>query len=193
MATSANFGNMFSMAGASLLLPFLPMLPKQVLVINFLTDLPEMTIASDNVDGEVIKGPRRMDIKFIRRFMFTFGLLSSIFDYTTFFVLMYVMKANQQVFQTGWFIESILSASFIVFAVRTRLPIFRSKPSSAMVMMTVLVAGITVALPYSKVGPLLGFVPLPFHYIALIAGIVLLYMLAAELVKKWFYHNIKNA
>ncbi|MCM1565806.1 MAG: magnesium-translocating P-type ATPase [Dehalobacter sp.] len=193
MATSANFGNMFSMAGASLILPFLPMLPKQVLMINFLTDLPEMTIASDNVDGEVIKGPRRMDIKFIRRFMFTFGLLSSIFDYATFFVLMYVMKANQQVFQTGWFIESILSASFIVFAVRTRLPIFRSKPSSAMVMMTVLVAGITVALPYSKVGPLLGFVPLPFHYIALIAGIVLLYMLAAELVKKWFYHNIKNA
>lgn len=193
MATSANFGNMFSMAGASLILPFLPMLPKQVLVINFLTDLPEMTIASDNVDGEVIKGPRRMDIKFIRRFMFTFGLLSSIFDYATFFVLMYVMKANQQVFQTGWFIESILSASFIVFAVRTRLPIIRSKPSSAMVMMTVLVAGITVALPYSKVGPLLGFVPLPFHFIALIVGIVLLYILAAELVKKWFYHNNQNA
>lgn len=192
MATSANFGNMFSMAGASLFLPFLPMLPKQVLMINFLTDLPEMTIANDNVDDVMIQSPRKMDIKFIRRFMFTFGPLSSIFDYATFFLLMYVMKADQQVFQTGWFIESILSAAIVVFAVRTRLPFARSKPSKAMVIMTALVALITIAIPYSPVGPLLGFVPLPFHYIALILGIVMLYFLAAELIKRWFYHRLQN-
>lgn len=192
MATSANFGNMFSMAGASLFLPFLPMLPKQVLMINFLTDLPEMTIANDNVDEVVIEAPRRMDIKFIRRFMFVFGTLSSVFDYATFFLLMYVMKSNQQIFQTGWFIESILSASFVVFAVRTRLPFLRSKPSKAMVFMTILVAAITIGIPYSPVGPLLGFVPLPLHYLALILGIVILYFIAAELTKRWFYRRKQN-
>jgi Mg2+-importing ATPase len=113
MATSANFGNMFSMAGASLFLPFLPMLPKQILLINFLTDLPEMTIASDRVDDVFVERPRRMDINFIRRFMLIFGPLSSIFDYATFAVLLWLMKAGQQSFQTGWFIESILSAGVV--------------------------------------------------------------------------------
>jgi len=193
MATSANFGNMFSMAGASLFLPFLPMLPKQVLLINFLTDLPEMTIASDNVDDVVIQTPRKMDIRFIRRFMFIFGPLSSIFDYATFFLLMYGMKANQQVFQTGWFIESILSASIVVFAVRTRMPFSRSKPSKAMVMMTSAVVIVTIALPYSPLGPLFGFVPLPLYYLALILGIVVLYFGAAELTKRWFYRQVQNA
>ncbi len=193
MATSANFGNMFSMAGASLFLPFLPMLPKQVLLINFLTDLPEMTIANDNVDDEVVQNPRKMDIKFIRRFMFIFGPLSSIFDYATFFLLMYVLKADQQVFQTGWFIESILSASIVVFAVRTRLPFSRSRPSKAMITMTAVVAIFTIALPYSPLGPILGFVPLPLHYLAFILGIVLLYFGAAELTKRWFYQQAQNA
>ena len=123
MATSANFGNMFSMAGASMFLNFLPMLPKQILMINFLTDLPEMTIASDRVDDTFIERPRRMDIKFIRHFMLIFGPLSSIFDFATFAVLLWLMKANEQTFQTGWFIESILSAGVVVFAVRTRLSI----------------------------------------------------------------------
>ncbi|MCC6958037.1 MAG: magnesium-translocating P-type ATPase, partial [Anaerolineales bacterium] len=110
MATSANFGNMFSMAGASLFLPFLPMLPKQILLINFLTDLPEMTIATDNVDDVFVERPHRMDIGFIRRFMLIFGPLSSVFDYATFAMLMWVMKANKQTFHTGWFVESVLSA-----------------------------------------------------------------------------------
>jgi len=136
MATSANFGNMFSMAGASLFLSFLPMLPKQILLINFLTDLPEMTIASDRVDDAFIERPHRMDITFIRRFMLIFGPLSSIFDFTTFGVLLWLMKANLQTFQTGWFIESILSAGVVVFAVRTRPPFIRSWPSRAMLAVT---------------------------------------------------------
>jgi len=192
MATSANFGNMFSMAGASLFLPFLPMLPKQILLINFLTDLPEMSIASDRVDAEYIECPRRMDIKFIRRFMLVFGPLSSLFDYATFAVLLWVMKASEQVFQTGWFIESILSAGIVVFAVRTRLPFLRSKPSRTMLFMTGLVILVTLYLPYSPLAGLLGFVPLPVKYLLIIFGIVALYFISAELTKRWFYHQARN-
>lgn len=192
MAVSANFGNMFSMAGASLFLPFLPMLPKQILLINFLTDLPEMTIASDNVDDVYIVRPRRMDIGFIRRFMLIFGPLSSLFDYATFAVLLWLMKANEQSFQTGWFIESILSAGVVVFAVRTRLPFTRSKPSRAMLIMTVVVILITLWLPYSPLARLLDFVPLSLTFLFVISGIVALYFISAELTKHWFYRQAKN-
>jgi Mg2+-importing ATPase len=189
MATSANFGNMFSMAGASLFLPFLPMLPKQILLINFLTDLPEMTIASDRVDDVFVERPHRMDINFIRRFMLIFGPLSSIFDFATFGVLLWLMKANEQSFQTGWFMESILSAGVVVFAVRTRLPFTRSRPSRAMLGMTLLVAAITLALPYTPLAGLMGFTPLPLTYLLVIFGIVALYFLSAELAKRWFYRK----
>ena len=165
MATSANFGNMFSMAGASLFLPFLPMLPKQILLINFLTDLPEMTIASDNVDDVFVERPHRMNINFIRRFMLVFGPLSSFFDFATFGVLLWLMKASEQAFHTGWFIESVLSAGIVVFAVRTRLPFLRSKPSRAMLGMTLLVVAITLCLPYTPLAGLLGFTPLPLTYL----------------------------
>jgi Mg2+-importing ATPase len=189
MATSANFGNMFSMAGASLFLPFLPMLPKQILLINFLTDLPEMTIASDRVDEVFVARPHRMDIKFIRRFMLIFGPLSSLFDFTTFAVLLWLMKANEQIFQTGWFIESILSAGVVVFAVRTRLPFMRSRPSRTMLGMTLLVMAITLILPYTPLAGLLGFTPLPLTYLLVIFGIVAAYFLSAELTKRWFYRK----
>jgi Mg2+-importing ATPase len=192
MATSANFGNMFSMAGASLFLPFLPMLPKQILLINFLTDLPEMTIASDRVDDVMVERPHRMDIRFIRRFMLIFGPLSSVFDYATFGVLLWVMKASQQSFQTGWFIESILSAGVVVFAVRTRLPFTRSRPSRVMLAVTGVVMLVTLWLPYSPLAGLLGFVPLSIPYLLVIFGIVVLYFLSAELTKRWFYRQIKN-
>ena len=115
----ANFGNMFSMAGASLFLPFLPLLPKQILLMNLLTDLPEMTIATDNIDREIIKIPRRWDIKFIRKFMIVFGLLSTIFDYIVFFTLLYILNSTLDGFRTTWFVESIISASLIVLVVRT--------------------------------------------------------------------------
>jgi Mg2+-importing ATPase len=189
MATSANFGNMFSMAGASLFLPFLPMLPKQILLINFLTDLPEMTIASDRVDDVFVERPHRMDIKFIRRFMLIFGPLSSIFDYATFGVLLWLMKAGEQSFQTGWFIESIFSAGVVVFAVRTRLPFTRSR---VMLAITAAVILITLWLPYSPLAGLLGFVPLSLPYLLVIFGIVALYFLSAEMTKRWFYRQSKN-
>jgi Mg2+-importing ATPase len=191
-AISGNFGNMFSMAGASLFLPFLPMLPKQILLINFLTDLPELTIASDRVDDVFVERPHRMDIKFTRRFMLIFGLLSSVFDFATFGVLLLFMKANQQSFQTGWFIESIFSAGVVVFAVRTRLPFTRSRPSRIMLAVTGAVMLVTLLLPYSLLAGLLGFVPLPLPYLLVLFGIVALYFLSAELTKRWFYRQARN-
>jgi len=192
MAASANFGNMFSMAVASLFLPFLPMLPKQILLINFLTDLPEMTIASDRVDTLWVDRPRRWDIEFIRRFMLVFGPLSSIFDLLTFGILLWAMRAGQVLFHTGWFVESVISAGIVVFAVRTRMPFARSKPSRTMLGMTLLVAGITLALPYTPLAGLLGFAPLPLTYLLTIFGIVGLYFLSAELAKRWFYNRFEN-
>jgi Mg2+-importing ATPase len=190
MATSANFGNMFSVAGASLFLPFLPMLPKQILLINFLTDLPEITIASDNVDDVFVERPHRWNIEFIRRFMLVFGPLSSFFDFATFAMLLWMMKANEETFHTGWFIESVLSAGLVVFAIRTRLPFAHSKPSKAMVIMTFLVAAITLALPYTPLAVPLGFAPLPLTYLIVIFGIVALYFLSAEFTKRWFYRQL---
>ncbi len=192
MAVSANFGNMFSIAGASLFLPFLPLLPKQILLINFLTDFPEMTIASDNVDDVYIKRPHRWDVGFIRRFMLIFGPLSSIFDYLTFGLLLWILKANEAQFQTGWFLESVLSAMLVVFAVRTRLPFFRSNPSRWMVGVTLISAFVCVLLTYSPLAAVLGFTPLPLHYVFFLLVIVLLYFGAAELTKRWFYHQMKN-
>ena len=187
MATSANFGNMFSMAGASLFLPFLPLLPKQVLLVNLLTDLPEMTIATDNVDDEMVKMPRRWDLRFIRNFMMTFGLVSSVFDYLTFGALLLVANATTEQFRTGWFVESVVSASLTVLVIRTRRPLFRSRPGRQLLATTLLVVAGAVALPYSPVAASLGFQPLPASLLAMIAIIVALYAATAELAKHAFY------
>jgi len=189
MATSANFGNMFSVAGASLFLSFLPMLPKQILTINFLTDLPEMTISGDNVDDVFIQRPHRLDVGFIRRFMLVFGPLSSVFDLLTFGLLIGVMHADEASFHTGWFIESVLSASLVVFAVRTRLPFHRSKPSRSMILVTLVVGLIAVLLPYSPLANILGLTPLGVQTLLLIAGIVIIYFISAEIVKRWFFRH----
>jgi Mg2+-importing ATPase len=190
MATSANFGNMFSMAGASLFLPFLPMLPKQILLINFLTDLPEMTIAGDNVDQVFVQQPHRWDIAFIRRFMIVFGLLSSVFDYLTFVVLLWLLRAGPELFRTGWFTESVLSASLVVFAVRTRLPFRRSQPSRTMLAVTGVVALVTLLIPFSpSIAGLLGFKALPPLYLLAMAAIVAAYFASAELTKRLFYRQ----
>jgi Mg2+-importing ATPase len=189
MATSANLGNMFSVAGASLLLPFLPLLPKQILLINFMTDLPEMAIAGDNVDPSFVQQPHRWDIAFIRRFMLVFGSLSSVFDYLTFGVLLWLLHARQEVFQTGWFIESVLSATLVVFAVRTRLPLVRSRPSRIMLAITALVAALTLFVAYSPIGRPLGFSILPWPYLAILAAIVIAYLVSAELGKRIFYRR----
>jgi Mg2+-importing ATPase len=187
MATSANFGNMFSMAGASLFLSFLPLLPKQILLTNLMTDLPEMTISTDSVDPEMIDRPRRWDIKFIRKFMLTFGLLSSVFDYLTFGVLLFFLHATPEQFRTGWFMESVLSASLIVLVIRTRKPFYQSKPGKALFWTTLVVALAILIFPYSFLGPLLGFVPLPAAFYPVLGIILLLYIASAEMAKKLFY------
>ena len=189
MATSANFGNMFSMAGASLFLPFLPLLPKQVLLTNLLTDLPEMTIATDRVDAEMVERPRRWDIGFIRRFMVVFGLVSSVFDFLTFGVLLLALHATPAQFRTGWFVESVVSASLIVLVVRTRRPFFRSRPGRPLLLATLLVIGFALLLPHSPLAPLLGFGPLPPLFLVALGFIVLLYMATAEGAKAVFYRG----
>jgi Mg2+-importing ATPase len=191
MATSANFGNMFSMAGASLFLPFLPLLPKQILLTNLLTDFPEMTIASDTVDSEMVSKPRRWDIGFIRKFMITFGIISSVFDYLTFFVLMNFAHATQEQFRTGWFLESVFSAALIVLVVRTRNPFFRSKPGRFLAIATLAVLCFTFTLPLTPMAGLLGFVALPAPLLLILAGIVLLYVATAEASKRIFYKIVK--
>ncbi len=191
MATSANFGNMFSMAGASLFLPFLPLLPTQILLTNLLTDLPEMTIATDRVDRELVERPRRWDIHFIRNFMLTFGSFSSVFDYLTFGVLLFALHATTEEFRTGWFVESVVSASLIVLVIRSRQPLFHSQPGKLLLLATLLTVVVTLALPYTLLGEVFAFTPLPFPFLAVMGFIVILYMAAAELAKKAFYWRVK--
>lgn len=189
MATSANFGNMFSVAGASLFLPFLPLLPTQILLINFLTDFPEMTIATDNVDPIYVEKPHRWNIHFIRRFMLVFGPLSSVFDYFTFGLMLFVVKGHEATFQSGWFIESVLSAALVVFTLRTRLPIFHSRPSRWMLLATAAVGLVTLLIPYTSLGKLFNFKPLPPIALIGIFLIVLLYFTTAEITKRWFFRR----
>jgi len=191
MATSANFGNMFSMAGVSLFLPFLPLLPKQILLTNLLTDFPEMTIATDRVDNEMIDYPRRWNIQAIRKFMITFGLVSSVFDYLTFGVLLLILHASQDQFRTGWFLESVISASLIVLVIRSRKPIFKSRPSQYLLMATLLVVGVTLLLPLTPLGRILGLHPLPLSFLLLIGIIIVGYIISAELAKRVFYKSVK--
>jgi len=190
MATSANFGNMFSMAGASLFLTFLPLLPKQILLTNFLTDFPEMTIATDCVDAEMVDHPRRWNLRFIRLFMITFGLVSSIFDYLTFGVLLVMLHASTEEFRTGWFVESVVSASLIVLVIRSRGPFFASRPSAWLLSATLLTVAATLLLPFTPAGRLFGFVPLPLSYLLVMGFIVLAYVLVAEIAKRLFYRRV---
>ncbi len=193
MATSANFGNMFSMAGASLFLPFLPLLPKQILLTNFLTDIPEMTIATDRVDPELIDRPRRWDIAFIRKFMLTFGLVSSVFDYLTFGALLWLLHASPEQFRTGWFIESVISASAIVLVIRTRRPFFASRPGRHLVLATLAVGIVTLLLPVVPIAAPLGLTPMPLSFLFLLSAILGGYVLTAELVKRHFYADGRNS
>jgi Mg2+-importing ATPase len=189
ITTSANFGNMVSMAGASLFLPFLPLLPKQILLNNFLSDVPSMTIATDSVDREQVDRPRRWDIRFIRNFMLVFGLVSSVFDYVTFGALLYWLRATEPEFQTAWFVESLMTELFIVLVIRTRRPFFRSRPGTVLLAATLVVAGVTIFLPYTPLGALFGFVPLSPQSVLLLLGISAGYLVASEFVKKWFFQR----
>ncbi len=190
MATSANFGNMFSMAGVSLFLPFLPLLPAQILLTNLMTDFPEMTIATDRVDSEMVDHPRRWDIAAIRKFMLTFGLVSSVFDYVTFGVLLFILHATKDQFRTGWFLESVVSASLIVLVIRSRKPFFKSRPAKYLVVATLMTVVVTVALPFTPLGGIFGFSRPPLSFLLLIAIVVVLYIVSAEVVKAVFYKRV---
>ena len=191
MATSANFGNMFSMAGVSLFIPFLPLLPKQILLTNLMTDFPEMTIATDRVDDEMVDHPRRWDIKAIRKFMITFGLVSSVFDYLTFGLLLLVLRASEVQFRTGWFLESVISASVIVLVIRSRKPFFRSRPGKYLLIATLSIAVITLILPFTPLGLVFGFIPLSLSTYLYLLLIVVVYIFAAEITKRIFYRMVK--
>ncbi|KPK86628.1 MAG: magnesium-translocating P-type ATPase [Phycisphaerae bacterium SM23_33] len=192
MATSANFGNMFSMAGASLFLRFLPLLPKQILLTNLMTDFPEMTIATDSVDEQLIEKPRRWDIRFIRRFMVWFGLLSSLFDYLTFGVLLLILRATPEQFRTGWFVESVVSACLVVLVVRSRRPFFRSRPGRYLLLATSVVVAVTLLLPYTPAARVFAFEPLPARFLLAVAAITGVYVLAAEMAKRLFYRGLRT-
>jgi P-type Mg2+ transporter len=193
MGVSSNFGNMFSAAGGSVFLGFLPMLPIQILLNNLLYDTSQTVMTTDNVDAEYIEKPKRWDISFIRRFMITIGPVSSLFDFTTFFVMLFIFNAwnNAALFQTAWFIESLCSQTLVVLIIRTRrVPFYKSKPSKYLAIMLAVVISFAVIVPYTPLGAFFGFVPPPPTFYLALAGILGAYALLAETVKKWFYkHN----
>ena len=189
MGTSSNFGNMFSMAGASLILPFLPMLPIQVLLNNFLYDLSEVPIPMDDVDDELLAQPRHWDIKFIRNFMLVLGSVSSIFDFLTFGLLLWVFNATETLFQTGWFMELLATQVLVIFVIRTRGSPLRSRPNPLLAGTSLIVAAVGVLLPYTAIGRWFGFVPLPLTFLAALGAMVVCYLVLAEGVKRWFYRR----
>jgi Mg2+-importing ATPase len=192
MATSANFGNMFSMAGASLFLSFLPLLPKQILLTNLMTDFPEMTIATDRKDVEMVNQPRRWNISFIKKFMITFGLISSVFDYLTFGVLLFILHASPAQFRTGWFMESVISASIIVLVIRSRRPFFKSRPGKYLLIATIAIVIATLIFPFTPLGKIFDFVHLPMSFLMILGIIMALYILTAELAKNIFYKKVNS-
>lgn len=190
--TSANFGNMASMAAASFLLPFLPMLPKQILLNNLLSDLPALAIAGDRVDQEWIERPHRWDITQVRNFMIVFGLLSSVFDLLTFGVLYWMFAAQPDAFRTGWFVESLVTEVAVLLVIRTRLRTWQSRPGSALLLLSAIVAGCALVLPATPVGAWFGLVPMPAQLWAAVIGITIAYALDSELTKQRFFRWLSS-
>ncbi len=192
MAASSNFGNMFSMLGASIFLPFLPMLPIQVLTNNMLYDFSQTTIPTDEVDPEWLTKPRKWAIGELRRFILFIGPISSIFDYLTFFIMIYVFSAwtNADLFHTGWFVESLFTQTLIIHVIRTnKIPFIQSRASKALLLTSVLIVAVGAYLPYSPIASWLGFVPLPPLYWLLLLGMLVAYVILTQLVKTWFYRR----
>ncbi len=188
--TSATFGNMFSMAGASLILPFLPMLPQQILLTNFLTDFPYMAVSSDNVDEDELRVPQKWNISQLKNFMIVFGLHSSVFDYLTFFALYKLFKANEDMFHTGWFIESICTELLILFVMRTHKSLWKSVPGKFLILFSVLALVITLLLPFMPFAKQIGLVVPPLQLSGIIAGILILYVITADLIKVYFFKKV---
>ncbi|MGY2894431.1 magnesium-translocating P-type ATPase [Deinococcus sp. UYEF24] len=190
MGTSSNFGNMFSMAGASVFLPFLPMLPTQILVNNFLYDLAQITIPTDNVDDAFIQKPRHWDIGLIRRFMFWIGPISSVYDFLTFYVLLRVFHASEAEFHTGWFVESLATQTLVIFIIRTFGNPLKSRASRPLTLAATSVVLAGALLPFMPLSGLLGFVPLPPLYFVFLAGATLTYLGLVELVKRRLFGKV---
>ncbi|HRI22042.1 MAG TPA: HAD-IC family P-type ATPase, partial [Panacibacter sp.] len=186
-STGATFGNMFSMAGASLILPFLPMLPQQILLTNFLTDFPYVSVASDNVDKDQLKTPHKWNIEQLKKFMIVFGLHSSIFDFLTFFSLYKIFHADEAVFHTGWFVESICTELLILFVMRTRKSIIKSLPGKLLLMLSVFALFITLVLPFTPIAAMLGLVVPPYQLLIVVSGILILYVVTADILKIVFF------
>ncbi len=184
MGTSSNFGNMFSMAGAYVFLPFLPMLPSQILLNTFLYNLSQVTIPTDNVDASFVRKPQHWDIKLIRNFMIFIGPVSSIFDFLTFFVMLRVFNANAVLFHTGWFVELLATQTLVLFSIRTAGNPLRSHPSRPLTITTLLIVALGILLPYTPLAGPLGFAPLPLLYYLFLAGVIVVYLLLVELVKR---------
>jgi Mg2+-importing ATPase len=190
MATSSNFGNMFSAAAASLFLSFLPMLPSQILLNNLLYDVGQLAIPTDEVDAEVLARPAGWDIGFLRRFMIIFGPVSSLFDIATFLVMIQVLHANQREFRTGWFVESLVTQTLVVFLIRTRrVPFFQSRPSRAMAITPIASAALGIAIAFSPFAHLLGFAGLPVAFFFILLGMIGCYLVLIEVVKQRFYRS----
>ena len=185
--TGATFGNMFSVAGASLILPFLPMLPKQILLTNFLSEFPYLSVASDNVDAEVLEKPGKWKIKTIRSFMIVFGIHSSVFDFITFYTMYYYFKLTESNFQTAWFLESVLTELFILFIIRTKKTFLRSKPGKTLIITSSLSFVTTILLPVSSFASVLSINTAHFQQVRAIALILLLYIITADIIKVLFF------
>ena len=187
MGTSSNFGNMFSMAGASLFLPFLPMLPTQILLNNVLYDLSEVAIPLDHVDADEIRGPQKWDMRFIRNFMWVVGPVSSLFDFLTFYVLLAVLHADEMLFQTGWFIESLATQVLVIFVIRTRRNPLASRPHPALAATSLAVVAAAVILPFTGLGRYFGFHPPPMEFFVILAALTIAYLGIVEVTKRLFY------
>jgi len=187
IAASSNFGNMFSAAGASAFLPFLPMMPVQILLTNALYDVAQLSIPTDNVDHESLVKPRHWNIEFIKNYMLFFGPLSSIFDYLTFSILLLVFHAQEKFFQTGWFVESLATQVLIVFVIRTvKKPFYKSKPSKWLIIASLGIVGVGIALPFSPLAASLGFVALPPLYFVFLVIIIVAYLFFIDIAKRLF-------
>jgi Mg2+-importing ATPase len=192
ITTGATFGNMFSLAGASLLLPFLPMLPKQILLTNLITDFPFLAVASDNIDRDQMERPRKWNLKMIRSFMIVFGIHSSVFDFLTFYVIYFYFKLDEAAFQTSWFLESAMTEILILFIIRTRNSFLKSKPGTMLMIIGAVSVAITIIITIPPIGPLLGFSIAHYRQVVAIAIILVLYVITADLLKIYFFRRHAN-
>jgi len=190
--SSANLGNMISMAAASLFLPFLPLLAGQMLLNNLLSDVPAVGLADDEVDPELVARPLRWDIGFVGRFMAVFGLISSTFDALTFAVLLWGFQASVTLFRTGWFVESLLIELVIALVVRTRRPFFQSRPGRVLLVTTLVMSATTLVIPYLEPSRWIGFTPLPPGLMLSLIAITGAYVVATEAGKFWFYRKFRS-